>query len=92
MQKDKLSELEIQWPLIDPTELRREFFKYYYCEQQIEKFGLYAKADAAEFMQSFLELMHFCLNKNKKKVKVDDPCEPLCYIHKTFWIKIKEVS
>ena len=53
---------------------------------------MYGKADAAEFMQSFLELMHHCLNKSKKKQKVDDPCEPLCYIHKTFHINVKEVS
>ena len=50
MKKNHLSEVEVEWPLLDPKDLRRELFKYFYCQQQIEKFGLYAKADAAEFM------------------------------------------
>lgn len=86
MQSQRMSEVEVEWPLLDANDLRRELFKHYYCEQQIEKFGLYAKADAAEFMQSFLELMHHCLNKSKSKKKVDDPCDPICYIHRTFQI------
>ena len=84
MKEQSLSEVEVEWPSLDPNDLRRELFKYYYCEQLIEKFGLYAKADAAEFMQSFLELMHFCLNQSKSKKNVDDACDPKCYIHKNF--------
>lgn len=91
MKKQQLSEVEIEWPLLDPKDLRRELFKYYYSQQQIEKFGLYAKADAAEFMQSFLELLHHCLNKSKQKKKVDDRCEPLCYVHSCLHIQIEEV-
>ena len=53
---------------------------------------MYDKADAAEFIQSFLELMHHCLNKSKTKKKVDDPCDPICYIHSCFHIRQLEVS
>lgn len=61
--------------------MRRELFKYYYAEQLHEKYGLYQKADAAEFMQSFLELAHHVMNEKKVK-KVDDVCEPTCYVHR----------
>ena len=92
MEKKELSAVEVQWPVLDPNDLRRELFKLYCCEQVIEKCGLYGKADAAEFMQSFLELMHHCLNRSKKKQKVDDPCDPICYVHELFHIRVKEVS
>ena len=62
--------------------MRRELFKYYYAEQLHEKYGLYQKADAAEFMQSFLELAHFVLNQKPGKKTVDCACDPPCYVHK----------
>jgi hypothetical protein len=35
---------------MNPDELRREVFKYYYGTQNPEKFDLYKKADASEFL------------------------------------------
>jgi hypothetical protein len=52
---------------VRPDSLRRELFKYYYATQNPEKFDLYKKADASEFFQSLLELIHFCLNQNQNK-------------------------
>ena len=49
-------------PLLTPDELRREIFKFFYAKQNPEKFDLYKKADASEFLQTSLELIHFCLN------------------------------
>ena len=37
-------------PKLYPEELRRELFKFYYATQNPEKYDLYKKADAAEFM------------------------------------------
>ena len=66
--------LVAQDPLISPDMLRRELFKYYYATQNPEKFDLYKKADASEFYQSLLEMMHFCLNKNHKQESIDSFC------------------
>jgi hypothetical protein len=41
---------KIKDPLIRPDSLRRELFKYYYATQNPEKFDLYKKADASEFL------------------------------------------
>mmetsp|Transcript_2345 Transcript_2345/g.3528 ORF Transcript_2345/g.3528 Transcript_2345/m.3528 type:complete len:83 (-) Transcript_2345:187-435(-) len=60
-------------PSVSPNELRRELYKYYYGHS-IEKFDLFSKADASEFLTSALELFHFCLNQNENKVSVDDKC------------------
>ena len=32
MQQQQLSEVEVEWPLLDANDLRRELFKHYYCE------------------------------------------------------------
>jgi hypothetical protein len=61
-------------PEIKPDELRKELFKFYYATQNPEKFDLYQKADAAEFLQAVLELVHFCLNPNNAKKDIDDYC------------------
>jgi hypothetical protein len=37
-------------PLLSPEELRRELFKYYYATQNPEKYDLFKKADASEFL------------------------------------------
>ena len=37
-------------PIICPDELRREMFKFFYAKQNPEKFDLYKKADASEFL------------------------------------------
>ena len=54
-------------PKLVPDELRRELFKIFYAKSNPEKFDLYKKGDAAEFLQKILELIHFCLNENKQK-------------------------
>lgn len=58
-------------------------------------------------MQSFMEILHFCLNKNPKKNKIDDTCDinlqigqkqqiknqsDKCFIHKNFHLKLKSES
>jgi hypothetical protein len=52
-------------PKLIPDDLRRELFKYFYSKQNPEKFDLYKKGDAAEFLQKTLELIHFSLNSNQ---------------------------
>jgi len=37
-------------PKLCPDDLRRELFKYFYAKQNPEKFDLYKKGDAAEFL------------------------------------------
>jgi hypothetical protein len=37
-------------PRLCPDDLRRELFKYYYATDNPEKYDLYKKADAAEFL------------------------------------------
>lgn len=76
--------MKLSEPIICPDELRREMFKFFYAKQNPEKFDLYKKADASEFLQSSLELIHFCLNLNKEKIDVDSACcpkMPKCLIH-----------
>jgi len=50
-----------------------------------EKFGLYQKADAAEFLQSFLELAHFVFSDAKT---VDDCCDPPSLVHDNFRLNL----
>jgi len=38
-----------------------------------QEYNLYGKGDASEFLQSFLELVHFGLNTNKTE-SVEDTC------------------
>ena len=71
-------------PVLCPADLRREMFKFFYARQNPEKFDLYKKADASEFLQSALELIHFCLNENKDKTDVDSVCgtkDKKCLVH-----------
>ena len=63
--------------MITPDLLRRELFKLYYATQNPEKFDLYKKADASEFLQSLLEMLHFCLNRNQTKENIDSFCGQL---------------
>ena len=49
-------------PLLAPEYIHREIFKFYYATCNPEKFDLFQKADAYEFLQAVLELLHFCLN------------------------------
>lgn len=84
-------------PKLVPDGFRRELFKYYYATQNPEKFDLFKKADACEFFQSMLELIHFCLNESPAKKDVDDICWPnstqyngiqCCMIHKHLFINV----
>lgn len=75
-------------PILVPNELRREMFKFFYAKQNPEKFDLYKKADASEFLQSSLELIHFCLNLNKEKTDTDSACKPKCLIHQRLLLNI----
>ena len=61
-------------PKINPDDLRRELFKFFYATQNPELFDLYKKGDAAEFLQKTLELIHFSLNPNKNKIDEDSEC------------------
>ena len=66
-------------------------FKYYYAEQNPEKFDLFKKADSSEFLQNILELNHYCLNTNPNKKNVDQSCKngkDMCHIHKTINMKV----
>ena len=36
---------------------------------------MFEKADAAEFFQSILELLHFCLNQKADKKTIEDSCD-----------------
>ena len=58
-------------PVINADNLRVQTFKFFYAEQDPEKFDLYKKADSSEFLQSILELSHYCLNENANKKDVD---------------------
>ena len=58
--------------MIDGNNLRRELFKFYYATQIEEKFGLFKKADASEFLQAALDLAHFCLSKKNKTYVYDN--------------------
>lgn len=42
--------MKISEPILSPDELRREIFKFFYAKQNPEKFDLYKKADASEFL------------------------------------------
>lgn len=67
---------------IDTNELRREMFKKFYAKSE-EKFALYEKADASEFFQTLLEMIHYCLNESYEENKDEDTsCQGKCYIHK----------
>jgi len=90
-------------PVIEPDDLRRELFKFYYATSDPEKFDLYKKADASEFLRCLLELLHFCLNKNSLKKDVDDRCglpvegstseiqeNSMCTIHNKMHMRIIE--
>lgn len=67
--------------VIDTNELRREMFKKFYAKKE-EKFGLYEKADASEFFQYLLEMIHYCLNESEEEKKDEDTsCQGKCMIH-----------
>ena len=53
----------------------------YYSQQIEEKFDLFKKADACEFLQCLLEIIHFNLNDDDSKKDADSLCNPKCYIH-----------
>ena len=42
--------IEMNEPNLCPDDLRRELFKYYYATQNPERFDLFKKADASEFL------------------------------------------
>ena len=52
---------------MDIKDLRREVFKMFYSQQNEEKFDLFKKADACEFLQCLLEIIHFNLNDDDSK-------------------------
>ena len=60
-------------PVLDPKQIRIEVFKYFY--QSDQQYNLFEKGDASEFLQSFLELVHFGLSKNPAKSNIDDTCQ-----------------
>ena len=65
-------------------------FKYFYATQN--DFDLYKKADSSEFLQSTLELIHFCLNQNNDKKDVDSPCKGPCHIHKNVYLNLHTLA
>jgi len=65
------SERDKKIPILDPKQIRIELFKHCYMSDQ--EYNLYGKGDASEFLQSFLELVHFGLNTNKTE-SVEDTC------------------
>lgn len=73
-QISNLSNYEKSAPKLNPDDLRRELFKFFYATQNPEKFDLFKKADASEFLQSILELVHFSLNQNPEKKDSDSLC------------------
>ena len=76
--------------VLDTNDLRRELFKKFYAKSE-EEFGLYDKADASEFFQKFLEMLHYCLNDSEEeKMDEDTSCEGKCYVHRTIQLKLKQ--
>ena len=76
--------------VIDTNELRREMFKKFYAKSE-EKFGLYEKADASEFLQTLLEMIHYCLNDSKEEKKDEDTtCKGKCNIHKMLQLNLRQ--
>ncbi len=73
-QISNLSNYEKSAPKLNTDDLRRELFKFFYATQNPEKFDLFKKADASEFLQSILELVHFSLNQNPEKTDADRLC------------------
>ena len=93
----QLSNYERQPPRLCPDDLRRELFKFYYATQNPEKFDLYKKADASEFLQNMLELVHFSLNLNPEKKDSDSLCGsqssgPPCLIHEKVFLNVYSES
>ena len=56
---------------MDPKQIRIELFKHFYMSDK--QYNLYEKGDASEFLQSFLELIHFGLNSNHPS-SINDTC------------------
>ena len=64
---------------------RFELYKYDYLKQN--NFDLYKKADASEFMQSVLELLHYCSSDATDIKSIDSTCGVngvrKCPVHQT---------
>ena len=71
-------------PVLNSDALRFQLFKYKY--QQGNDFDLYKKADSSEFLQCFLDCLHFCLNPRPDKKDTESSCNSECEVHQSVYI------